>query len=136
MKGDEGKVKANSISGIPMPGTITQVEGKTVEPNRHEPEHPFRTDGTGEIYARDYFDHESERLGNLEGDYVAEKGDKNLSLGLHDEENTDANALDSDGNEGLLPETLSLPFDSGTRFGDDQDADLTPRPLDLDSNLV
>jgi hypothetical protein len=25
-----------------MPGTITQVQGKAVEPNRNEPEHPFK----------------------------------------------------------------------------------------------
>ena len=136
MKRDEGRGKANSISGIPMPGTIIQVQGKSVEPNRNEPEHPFKIDGTGEIYARDYFDDESERLGNLEGDYIAEKGDKNLSLGLQDEENTDANAVDSDGNEDLLPETQQFPLYSDTRFGDDEDEDLTFRPIDLDSNLV
>lgn len=136
MKRDEGKGKANSISGIPMPHTITQVQGKSVEPNRHEPEHVFRSDGTGEIYARDYFDDESERLGNLEGDYIAAKSDKNLSLGLHDEENSDPNAVDSDGNEDLLPEAQSLPLVSGTRFGDDEDDDLAQRPVDFDSNLV
>lgn len=136
MKSDEGKAKANSISGIPMPGTITQVQGKAVEPNRNEPEHPFKTDGTGEIYARDYFDDESERLVNLEGGYIAEKGDKNLSIGLHDEENTDPSAVGSDGNEAFLPETQPLPLDSDTRFGADEDDGLTARPVDFDGNLV
>jgi hypothetical protein len=29
MKRDEGQGKANSVSGIPMPGTIVQVQGKS-----------------------------------------------------------------------------------------------------------
>ncbi|MFA7336835.1 MAG: hypothetical protein WC028_08595 [Candidatus Obscuribacterales bacterium] len=47
MKRDEGQGKANSVSGIPMPGTIIQVQGRSVEPNRSEPDDPFKIDGTG-----------------------------------------------------------------------------------------
>jgi hypothetical protein len=135
MKRDEGQGKANSVSGIPMPGTIVQVQGKSVEPNRTEPDNPFNTEGTGENYARDYFDDESERLGNLEDGYVAEKGDQNWSAGLQDEENADENAVDADDNEGLLPETQPLHLGYDARFGADED-ELTLRPDNLDSNLV
>ncbi len=135
MKRDEGQGKANSVSGIPMPGTIVQVQGKSVEPNRKEPDKPFKIDGTGENYARDYFDSESERLGNLEDGYVAEKGDQNWSSGLQDEENVDENAVDTDDSEGLLPECQPLHLANDARFGADED-ELTLRPDNLDSNLV
>jgi hypothetical protein len=135
MKRDEGQGKANSVSGIPLPGTIVQVQGKSVEPNRKEPDKPFKIDGTGENYARDYFDAESARLGNLEDAFVIEKSDQTWSSGLQDEENTSENAVDADDSEGHLPESQPLQLDSDVRFGADHDEPTLPSDK-FDNNSV
>ncbi|MFA7336836.1 MAG: hypothetical protein WC028_08600 [Candidatus Obscuribacterales bacterium] len=44
--------------------------------------------------------------------------------------------MDSDDNEGLLPETQPLHLGYDTRFGADVYEDLTLRPDNIDSNLV
>ncbi len=126
MKRDDGKGKANSVSGIPLPGTIVQVQGKSVEPNRKEPDKPFKIDGTGENYARDYFDAESARLGSLEDAFVIEKRDQTWSSGLQDEENTSENAVDADDSEGHLPECQPVQVEPDVRFGADHDEPILP----------
>jgi hypothetical protein len=136
MKRDDGQGKANSVTGIPMPGTITQVQGKCVEPNRDEPDQPFKTDGTGEHYARDYFDDESERLNNLEDVYAPLKRDQNWSPGLHDEENADKNAVEGDDTEVFLPEAHPERLRSDAIFGADDDAELTLRADHIDNDFV
>jgi hypothetical protein len=136
VKSDNGEGKANPVTGIPMPGTIVQEQGKCVEPNRDEPDQPFKTDGTGENYARDYFDDESDRLNNLEHLYAPKKGDQNWSPGLHDEENADKNAVEGDDTEVFLPEVQPVRSRSDARFGAEDDAELTLRADHIDNDFV
>lgn len=126
MNSDEGQTKATAIavSGIPLPGTLVQVPGTSVAPNRDEPDEPFMVDGTGEQYARDYFDDESERLGGLEDSYVPAPHGKLWSSSLDDEENTDPNAAESNDSEVFLPEAKSLEVNNEVRFGMEDEEDL------------
>ena len=134
MKANDEHCTAIGVSGIPMPGTISQLQDISVEPNRNEPENPFNLDDTGENYARDYFDDESERLAVIEGCCLPEKDDQNWSAGLQDEENADENAIDADDHEFFLPEVVHVHDDSDARFGADDFAELTTRrPAKYDS---
>lgn len=131
MKRNQGKGKANDISGIPLPGAIPQVEGQSVEPNRDEPEAAFQVNSDSEKaenFAHDYFDDEEERLGNLEAPFVANKDDEEWSDGLADEENENDDMSD----DGLLPETQPLHVDpSVNNVGQDDDADVVLRPTQI-----
>ncbi len=131
MKRSQGKGKANHVSGIPLPGTIAQVEGQSAEPNRDEPQGAFKTE-SGENYAHDYFNDEEERLGNLEEPFVANKSDQVWSDGIADEENE----VDEGDDEGLLPETQLLHVDLQTEVGDDDNQNLMLRPDNVDDDAA
>jgi hypothetical protein len=130
MKRNQGKGKALDISGIPLPGTITQVEGQTVETNREEGLSPFKHD-TKENYGHDYFDDETERLGDLDKPFVANKDDRTWSDGIADEANEQT---DEDDDEGLLPETQPLHVDLMTETGADDDANTVLRPDNVEDD--
>lgn len=138
MNSDEGQTKAKAIavSGIPLPGTLVQVPGTAVVPNRDEPDEPFKVDGTGEQYARDYFDDESDRLGGLEDSYVPATRGKVWSPSLDDEENTDPNAAESNDSEVFLPEAKSLEVDNEVRFGMEDDEELALRTDKFDDSSI
>jgi hypothetical protein len=127
----QGKGKANDVSGIPLPGAIPQVEGQSVEPNRDEPQGAFKTEST-DNYAHDYFDDEEDRLGNLQAPYTANKADQEWSDGIKDEENED----DARDDEGLFPETQPLHVDPMTETGADDNADVMLRPTQVDDDAA
>ncbi len=135
MKSNPGKGKGNAVSGIPMAGGFTQIQGQSVEPNREERIDAFKTDGTGENYAHDYFDDEEARLGDLNEPYVANKDDQHWSDGLQDEANMDENANDVEGQEGVLPELQPLHLDY-TSGGQDDSVDTMLRPDNIDSSAA
>lgn len=136
MKRNPGKGRGNAVSGIPLAGAFTQIQGQSVEPNREERLDAFKTDGTGENYAHDYFDDEEERLGDLEQPYVANKDDQNWSEGLQDEANMDENANDVEGQEGVLPELQPLHLDYTVKGGQDDDQDMMLRPDNIDTSAA
>jgi len=129
MKRDQGKGKANSISGIPMPGVLIQLQGQSVETNRDEEEGAFRRDDRGENYARDYFDDEEERLGDLDGPYIVNKDDQQWSDGLKDEENDE----DLGDDEAILPESQPLHIDLALEAGMEDSLDLVLHPDNIDT---
>lgn len=129
MKRNQGKGKAISISGIPMPGGLVQVEGQSVEPNRDEDQGAFRRDDRGENYARDYFDDEEERLGDLDGPYIVNKDDHQWSDGLKDEENEE----DLGDDEAILPETQPLHIDLALEAGLEYSLEVVLSPDNIDT---
>ncbi len=114
MKRNQGKGKALDVSGIPMPNTIVQIEGQTVETNREEPNVSFKSE-TPENVGHTYFSDEEKRLSDLERAVVT-KADQKWSEGLADESNEE----DEDDDEGLLPETqpLHVEIRNGDEVGD------------------
>ncbi|HEY9732195.1 MAG TPA: hypothetical protein V6C89_09790 [Drouetiella sp.] len=131
MKHNQTKGKALDISGIPLPGTIAQMDGaQTVESNREEPDVSFKEE-TPDNVGHTYFTDEEARLGNLEMPYVNNKADEKWSEGLADE----CNEADDDDDEGLLPETQPLHVDvmSGDAKGDNPDVVLRPDNVEDDS---
>ena len=99
------KGKANPISGFPLPGSMSQEEGSSVEPNRDEPKKTLEHQDDGERYARDYFDDEEERLGDLSQPFVANKDDEEWSVGIADEANPD---IEQGSDSEIFPETEPL----------------------------
>lgn len=131
MKHNQAKGKALDISGIPLAGTITQLDGaQTVETNREEPGVSFINE-TPENVGHTYFSDEEARLGNLEMPYVNNKSDEKWSDGIADE----CNQEEEDDDEGLLPETQPLHVDlmSGGGKGDNPDIVLRPDNVEDDS---
>lgn len=128
-KGRE-KGKAMEVSGIPLSGTISQVENPSVEPNRDEPRNAFREDSdTDESYTHDYIRDEEERLGNLAGGYVANKADETWSDGLRDE----ANEPDLFDGEGMFPEIQPLHVDmEDDQPGEEDTLDMVLRPDNIE----
>ncbi|HEY9679305.1 MAG TPA: hypothetical protein V6C76_14960 [Drouetiella sp.] len=131
MKRSQGKGKANDISGIPLPGTLAQIEGQSIEPNRDEPPGAFKTE-TPENDRRNYFDDEEERLGNLETPFVANKADDQWSEGLEDEENE----FDDRSDDGLFPETQPLHVSQSPEGGADDSEDMVLRPTQIDDDVA
>jgi hypothetical protein len=131
MKRNQGKGKANDVTGIPLPGTIPQVEGQSVEPNREEPQGSFKTE-SAENYAHDYFDDQEDCLGDLEAPYTANKDDQRWSDGIKDEENEE----DVSGDEGLFSETQPLHVDQTNEIGADDNADVMLRPTQVDDDAA
>ncbi|CAN5449147.1 hypothetical protein BH11CYA1_BH11CYA1_37490 [soil metagenome] len=127
MSGNDEHCSAIGVSGIPMAGTISQLQDIAAEPNRSEPVNPFNLDDHGENYARDYFDDESERLSIIEGCCLPDKNEQGWSAGLQDEENVDENAIDADEHEFFLPEVVHAHNENDARFGADDFAELTTR---------
>lgn len=82
----QGKGKANKISGIPLPNSLSQTDESSVEPNRKEMINTFREDRRYDPYATDYFRDEEKRLEGLKGTAPA-PGHEEWSEGLLDEAN-------------------------------------------------
>ncbi len=131
MKHNQGKGKALDVSGIPLPNTIVQVDGQTVETNREEPSVSFKSE-TRENVGHTYFSDEEERLGNIEEPFVNNKADQKWSEGLADESNLDED--DNDDDECLLPETQPLHVDPLSANGEDDDAELVLRPDNVEDD--
>lgn len=122
-KGRE-KGKAMEISGIPLSGTMSQVENPAVEPNREEPVNAFReADDNDESYARDYIRDEEERIGARLDGYISNKADESWSDGLQDE----ANEPEDLSHEGMFPEIQPLHLDVSDQ-GEDDSMDVVLRP--------
>lgn len=131
MKKKLGKGKGSQITGIPMPGELTQFENLSAEPNREEPHARLDHIDRGEKYAVDYFDDEEARLDSLEGPYVADKSEPEWSEGLADE----ANNEDSFDDEGLLPETQPLHVDPLSE-GEDDDPNFILSPDNIEDDTA
>lgn len=130
MKRHQGKGKANDISGIPLPGTLTQIEGRSIEPNRDEPNNAFKLDEPDQEFGHDYFNDEEERLGNLDGPFVANKSNEQWSDGIADE----ANEADDADDEGLLPETQPLHVEVRPGLGEDDNYDTALNPDNVEDD--
>lgn len=102
---EEGKGKANSISGIPLSGGFTQIDEGSAEPNREEETNTFKEERRYEPYAHDYFRDETERLEKLSGSLPATPNEE-WSEGLNDEANQYDNNLPMDQGEEIQSDLL------------------------------
>lgn len=125
------KGKGMELSGVPLPsGQFSQLDNPSAEPNRVEPVNAFKEEEDyDDSYARDYIREESERLGPLNGGYIANKDDQEWSPGIEDEENEPDDASD----EALFPEIQPLHIDVLSKVvANEDDPDISLRPDTID----
>ncbi len=121
--------RANKLSGsAPIPLTIVQPDDEA-ETYRDETDGAFFREDSGELYARDYFADEEERLGNLETPHMANKDIREWSDGLRDEENLQD---DQNEDEELSPESMLQYVDLALEAGDVDSFEVSLRPAAID----